>query len=36
MKYKDRQDESGEKARRNKTKVTKAAKRFGINLPENW
>lgn len=36
MKYKDRQDESGKKARRNRGKVAKAAKHFGIQLPENW
>ena len=36
MKYKNRKDESGDKARRNKTKVAKAAKRYGISLPEDW
>lgn len=36
MKYKDRKDASGTKARRNKPKVAAAAKRFGINLPEDW
>jgi hypothetical protein len=36
MKYKDRKDEAGKKARRNKAKVARAAKRFGIELPENW
>ena len=36
MKYKDRKDESGKKARRNKAKVAKAAKRFGIELPKDW
>jgi len=36
MKYKDRKDESGEKARRNRSKVAKAAKRFGIDLPDGW
>jgi len=36
MKYKNRKDKSGQKARRNKSKVAKAAKRFGIELPENW
>jgi hypothetical protein len=36
MKYKDRDDESGEKARRNMAKVARAAKRFGIDLPDGW
>ena len=36
MKYKDRKDESGQKARRNKAKVARAAKRFGIELPKDW
>ena len=36
MKYKNRKDEAGTKARRNKAKVAKAAKKFGIELPEDW
>lgn len=36
MKYQHRKDEAGEKARRNKAKVARAAKRFGISLPEDW
>ena len=36
MKYKDRKDEAGAKARRNKAKVARAAKKFGIELPEDW
>lgn len=36
MKYKDRKDESGAKARRNKAKVAKAAKKFGIDLSKDW
>ena len=36
MKYKDRKGEVGAKARRNKGKVARAAKKFGIKLPDNW
>jgi hypothetical protein len=36
MKYKDRKDESGKKARRNRDKVSKAAKKFEITLPDNF
>lgn len=36
MKYKGRKDGSGEKARKHKGKVARAAKHFGIKLPDNW
>lgn len=36
MKYQNKGGEVGRKARRNKAKVARAAKRFGIELPKNW
>ena len=36
MKYQDKGGEIGAKAKRNKAKVARAAKKFGIDLPENW
>lgn len=36
MKYQNEGGEIGAKAKRNKAKVARAAKKFGIELPENW
>jgi hypothetical protein len=36
MKYKDRDDSSGAKAKRNKAKVARAAHKFGLTLPDDW